>query len=159
MSSPGSPTLIVETSHRTGSAAIAFVVGCGVLAPWLLDAASLLTAASASLVVAAALSLGFWQAGWCGGRRVMRMSWTTDGRWILTLRNGRSVELDLAFQTRVTPRLLWLVWCTPGIPFSRRAMLLSCLDIPPDDLRRLAARLRLDASTARKASASPVVVA
>jgi hypothetical protein len=138
---------------------MAFVVGCGVLAPWLLDAASLLTAASASLIAAAAMSLGFLQAGWCGGRRVIRMSWTPGGRWILTLRNGRSVELDLAFQTRVTPRLLWLVWRAPGVPFSRRAMLLSCLDIPPDAFRRLAARLRLDASTARKASASRVVVA
>ena len=138
---------------------MAFVVGCGVLAPWLLDAASLLTAASASLIVAAALSLGFLQAGWCGGRRIIRMSWTADGRWILTLRNGRCAELDLDFQTRVTPRLLWLVWRAPGVRFSRRAMLLSCLDIPPDDLRRLVARLRLDASPARKASAAGIVVA
>jgi hypothetical protein len=158
MSSPGSPALIVETSlHRTEAAAMTLVVGGGVLAPWLVDPLSLWAAALLSLAAGSALSLGFLQAGWWGGRRVVRLSWSADGLWRLTLRNGRAVELDLHPQTRVASGLLWLRWRPAGVVFPRRAMLLSRLDIPPGDLRRLVTRLRLDAPAALRGPAPAVV--
>jgi hypothetical protein len=160
MSSPGSPTLIIEScSHRTEAAAMTLVVGGGVVAPWLVEPLSLWAAVLLSLAAGSALSLGFLQAGWWGGRRIVRLSWTADGRWLFALHNGRAIELVLHPQTRVTPGLLWLRWRPEGGVFPRRAMLLSALDIPPGDLRRLASRLRLEAPAALRGAAPAVVVA
>ena len=136
------------------------VVGGGALAPWLVDPLSLGAAALLSVAVGAALTLGFLRAGWWGARRIERLSWTADGRWLLALRNGCSVELILDLQTRVTPHLLWLRWRPEGAVFPRRAMLLSRLDVPPGDLRRLVSRLRLEApAEALRRPGPPVVVA
>jgi hypothetical protein len=159
MSSPGSPTLIIDTSvRRTETAAIASTLVCGALAPWLVISLSVWMAALLSGLAAAVLWLAFVQAGWRGRREIVRVSWTAEGRWLLTLRNGAALELLLDSQTRVGAHLVWLRWRTGGVVSPRRSRLLSSLDLAPADLRRLRARLRLEPGAVQK-RAMPAVVA
>jgi hypothetical protein len=161
MSSPGSPTLIIETPvRRTAAATTALTLGAGALAPWLLDPLSLPTAAVLSALAPVILWLGFLQAGWRGRQQIARVSWTAEGRWLLTLVSGGVVEAELDGDTRVASGLIWLRWrSASGGGAARRTLFLSRLDLAPADLRRLIARLRLEVQATDLRHAAPAVVA
>ena len=161
MSSPDSPTLIIETPvRRTETAATALTLGGGALAPWLLDPLSLPAAALLSALASVILGLGFLRAGWRGPGQIVRVSWTAEGRWLLTLADGGVIDAALDRRTRVAPGLVWLRWRSAGgRGLAPRAMLLSRLDVAPADLRRLVARLRLEVRATDLQHAAPTVVA
>jgi hypothetical protein len=93
------------------------------------------------------IAAGFWQAGWWGSRRLQRIVWLGDGRWLLSRREGSSFEVRLLGDSRLAPGVVWLRWQSEqpqsGLP-SRPAMVLSSSDIPPADWRRLRVRLALE---------------
>ena len=100
-----------------------------------------------SLLVAAAglplICLGLWRAGWIGSRhRIIGLGWLADGRWVLA-GSGESMAIgELSAGTRLARNVLWLVWGTSD--GRRRSMLLAPGDLPPNELRALSVRLRID---------------
>jgi hypothetical protein len=77
----------------------------------------------------AAVALGLWGAGWLGsGNRLAELRWPPG---------------ELSADTRVFRDAVWLRWMSPA--GRRRAMLLSCGDLPAGQFRALAVRLRIEA--------------
>lgn len=146
MSSTSSPTLIPDISARRSEpvvAMLAIAAGCG--APSMIDALPIGVAALAGLSTAALLTLGFVRAGWLGAvHRIQRAVWSAGGAWVLIDARGRRMQAVLDDASRVWPHILWLRWRAQDGDFRPRSMLLTRLDLPASDLRRLVARLRLD---------------
>jgi len=123
------------------SAAWLVLVGgaCGVL---LLDPAS----ATTTLATAACLGsigYGLWRSGWIGSRhRIVGVRWLADGRWLLA-DGEHTLEGELSAGSRLFGTAVWLRWKTPH--GRRRCMLLTDGDLPPDQLRALVVRLRIEA--------------
>lgn len=151
MSSQDSPTLDLDVrSRRTESRVGLLTLALASMAPALLPIdlwAQMLLIVSCGIVIA----VGFWQAGWWGSRRVQRMVWRSDGRWLVMRRSGPPLEVSLLPQSRRGPGCVWLRWQqVPGVDsdtvsrFSRRsrhAMLLCNGDLPTAEWRRLRVRL------------------
>jgi hypothetical protein len=99
-----------------------------------------------SLAAAACLAVvgyGLWRSGWIGSRhRIVRVRWLADGGWLLADRE-HTFPGKLAAGSRLFGTALWLRWKTPRRRW--RSMLLSAGDLPPDQLRALAVRLRIEA--------------
>jgi hypothetical protein len=109
-------------------------------------ALSPLTAALSFMVAATVVVAGLWWHGWLGDvRRLTRVSWLSDGSWLLT-EAGQAIPATLSPDVRVGSRWLWLRWhIGAGIPGPRRrSMLLVQGDVNGRDLRRLSVRLRLE---------------
>jgi hypothetical protein len=106
----------------------------------MLDPVSLMTALGAACL--AAVGFGLWWSGWIGSRhRIVTVRWQADGRWLLADRQ-RTFPGELAAGSRLFGTALWLRWKTP--PRRWRSMLLTVGDLPPDQLRALAVRLRVE---------------
>jgi hypothetical protein len=152
MSSPSSPTQVFDVSSRRAEYRVAWMTLVGCVAATVLLATSIegaqptATMAAAAIFIACAIAAAdLWRAGWLGGRhRVQQVIWLSDGRWWLTDSAGRRCLAQLRGQTRVAGRCIWLSWHA-----GRRAryLLLCPGDIPADDLRRLAVRLRVGVSS------------
>jgi hypothetical protein len=90
-----------------------------------------------------AVGYGLWRSGWIGSRhRIVTVRWQADGRWLLADRE-HTVPGELAASSRLFGTALWLRWKTRGRRW--RSMLLTAGDLPPDQLRALAVRLRIEA--------------
>jgi hypothetical protein len=152
MSSPGLPTLDLEVASRRTEKRVALLAIClAAAAPWLMDPGweMLLPGMGASGLC----WLGFQRAGWLDGkRRIGRVSWRTEGHWLLTDAQGREFEATLRPDTRVAAGLVWLRWNAVDargrhalriLRGRARSMLLTSGDIPQPQLRRLCVRLRL----------------
>jgi hypothetical protein len=143
MSSRNSPTLTLDVRPRRAekSAAGLVLVG-GASSVAILDplCGAVTFAAIACLVT---VGYGLWRSGWIGSRhRIITVRWQADGRWLLDDRE-HTVLAELASGSRLFGTALWLRWKTPGRRW--RSMLLTGRDLPPDQLRALAVRLRIDA--------------
>lgn len=147
MSSPSSPTLILDVRTRRAEAAVvAWTVAATLAAPGLLSVLTLASAGALGTLTALGAAWGFSRGGWLSGeRRIAAVTWTGDGRWLLTDAAGRVQQAALDPGTRVFPRLIWLRWRINGA--ARRSMLLTSLDLAAPDLRRLAVRLRIEGFT------------
>jgi len=144
---PESPRLDIDVRQRRAERWIAVIsTSLAPALPWLLlDSLAGVrwasAAASAGLLIALILGAGFHRAGWlAGSRRIARMVWSADGFWVLIDTAGRAREACLAADTRIGPGCVWLRWQTPD----SHSMLLLPGDAPPDQLRRLLVRLRID---------------
>lgn len=123
------------------SAAWLVLVGgaCSVL---MLDPASLTTTLAATACLAA-IGYGLWRSGWIGSRhRIIAVRWLADGRWLLAERE-HTFPGELAAGSRLFGTAVWLRWETPRHRW--RSMLLTDGDLPSDQLRALAVRLRIEA--------------
>lgn len=146
MSSRGLPTLFLDVRRRRSDRAVAAVV---LVLAILVSTQMPLPAAALAIVVpgaAATVGFSFVLIGWLGGRgRLARIACQPDGRWALSDMAGRTVEVELAPESRVTPFALWLEWKgRPGRP-----LLLLPGDVSGTDFRRLVVRLRLSATSVR----------
>ena len=75
------------------------------------------------------VALGLWGAGWIGfSNRLAELRWPPG---------------ELSADTRVFRNVVWLRWRSPA--GHRRAMLLARADLPAEQLRALAVRLRIEA--------------
>ncbi len=145
MSLQDSPTLDLDVrSRRTESRVVLLTLALASMAPALLPIdlwAQALLIVSSGIVIA----VGFWQAGWWGSRRVQRMVWRSDGRWLVMRRSGPPLEVNLLPQSRRGPGCVWLRWQQLAVSrFSRRsryAMLLCNGDLATAEWRRLRVRL------------------
>jgi hypothetical protein len=139
---------VFDVSSRRAEFRVAWVTLVGCLAATVLLSTSIeaagptaTIAAGAILVAAAIAAADLWRNGWLGGRhRIQHVAWLSDGRWWLTDSAGRRCAARLRGQTRVAGRWIWLCWYTDR---RTRYLLLSPGDIPADELRRLAVRLRV----------------
>jgi hypothetical protein len=110
-------------------------------------------AASAGLLIALAMSGGFYRAGWLAGpERIARVVWSGEGFWVLLDSAGRAREAHLVADTRIGPGCVWLHWRAPD----SYSMLLMPGNLPSEQLRRLLVRLRIDR---QEAAALPSVAA
>lgn len=143
MSSTSSPTLICDVRARrtdrwvAGLALVASAVGLS-----LVTAFDSLVACMLFVICAAAISGGLARAGWIGTRRIVGVTWLSDGRWRLVDRRGVTTEATLRSDSRVGSRWVWLRWDTPD-RWNQRSLLLAAGDAPRSDLRRLMMRLRI----------------
>jgi len=74
--------------------------------------------------------------------RIVGVRWLAAGRWLLADRE-HTFQAKLAAGSRLFGTALWLRWRTPR--HGSRSMLLTVGDLPPDQLRALAVRLRIEA--------------
>jgi hypothetical protein len=143
MSSRNSPTLKLDVHLRrveTCAAWLVLVAGAGSVL--MLDPVSLTTtlAAAAGLAV---VGYGLWSSGWIGSRyRIVSVRWDADSRWLLADRE-HTFAGELSAGSRLFGTALWLRWRTARRRW--RSMLLTVDDLPPDQLRALAVRLRIEA--------------
>ena len=148
MSSPGSPTLILDAPIRRAERAIAAIALAAVGAvPWVvLPAARALVYGLCGVLIVA---LAAWRAGWLGqAHRITRLRWHADGRWTLSTACQPPREARLLADSRVAAGFVWLRWRTGPRPWNRvRSMLITASDLSPADWRRLAVRLRLQGRT------------
>jgi hypothetical protein len=143
MSSRNSPTLILDVRLRRTERYVAVFAlvasGCG--------AALLETpyALAVGVLGVALVGVGLWRAGWLGSRhRLTSVSWQADGSWLLAESGKNIVRGELAGDSRLTRGGAWLRWRTErGL---RRSLLLTRADVPEMELRRLLARLRIEAT-------------
>jgi hypothetical protein len=140
MSSPGSPTLIIDVGARQTERVIAI----GLLVA-IASVALLLSHSSVQLSIliagGAVVAAGFRRAGWFGGpRRLTRIVCHPDGHWLLCDRDGRTADASLMRSSRITPAGLWLQWTDSAS--SVRSLLLLPWDMPEAQFRRLTVRLR-----------------
>jgi len=101
--------------------------------------------AAVSLVLTACLASAFYRAGWLGGPHgIVRVSWLSDGRWIVDWRCGRAAECELCLDSRVIGRAVWLRLRTIDVPRRVYTLLIRRSTAADDPVRRLIVRLRLD---------------
>lgn len=142
MSSPGSPRLDIQVHERRAERWIAAVGSIlALLLPWLMALPSSAITLTMGLLAGCIVAAGFYHAGWwCGPRRIQRVIWDSEGRWLLVDARGREREACLAAETRTALGCVWLRWQTTA---PRSLLLLPC-DVPTAELRRLSVRLRID---------------
>ena len=159
MSSHGLPTLTFDLHSlraqryvATGAvslAAVACVLFRGTIG-WSLN---ILVCFMTGSVIAAA----FHRAGWLGRRHCLtRITWRSDGCWIVTDARGHNFEAALRPDSRMSPHIIWLCWLIQDSHDVRRqwnpwrrlqsSLLLVRGDVPQGDFRRLLVRLRVDRS-------------
>jgi hypothetical protein len=146
MSSTNSPTLIIDLRSRVPLRLAVPVLCAGACAPFLLTSPGVAQATLAVGICALVLGIGLWRAGWLGGpRRLVRICWHADGRWLLTDARNRTFEGVLHGDTRVGARYVWLRWATPERSrLAHRSLLLIRADMLPAPWRRLIVRLHID---------------
>lgn len=146
MSSPSSPPLILDVTHRPLEGWIGF--GAIVVVMVLPFAALPFETHSILLgsVLASALVLaGLRACRWLGGpRRIVQLAWRADGRWSVLQANGATKECELCLNSRIGTRALWLRLRPIDAPNRTFSLLFSRAHDPTDQLRRLIVRLRLD---------------
>jgi len=147
MSSPSSPPLILDVGVRRAEGRVAYVaIAAAVLAPLLFDLQAIVSIL-VSAIIACVVCIGLRRMGWVGAsRRIVRVSWLADGRWMLSDGEDRVAECDLCRGTRAAPGLVWLHLRSVPVPRRNFYMLLTRRDGLEDALRRLVVRLRLDAA-------------
>ena len=143
MSSRNSPTLTLDVRMRRAEQSAAWLVlvggACSVLS---LDPASP-TSTLAAVACLAAVGYGLWRSGWIGSRyRIVGVRWLADGRWLLADRQ-HTFPGELSGSSRLLGTAVWLRWKTSGCRW--QSMLLTDGDLPRDQLRALAIRLRIEA--------------
>ena len=112
------------------------VLACAVV-PWFLRGWPLLLQGFASIGTVSMCLAGARRAGWLGGgRRLVRMTLTSNGDWHLNCANGYSGVTRLHADARYFRYFLWLRF------ESGTVLLLGPGDLEPDLFRRLQARLR-----------------
>ena len=139
-------TLAVDVRGRRTERFLGGVALLAVAIAWLLQSALTPSQASFLFIAAAAFTLlGLWSQGWLGGeRRLVRVCWLADGRWLLADGRDSRQAAQLLPDSRIGNRWLWLRWQTESDERPRRrSMLLLAGDVSPSDLRRLIVRLRL----------------
>ena len=94
------------------------------------------------VICAVAIRAGLSRMGWLGARRIVGVTWLSDGRWQVVDRRGVTTEARLRNDSRVGSHWVWLRWDTPD-RWNQRSLLLAAGDIPTSDLRRLLMRLRI----------------
>jgi hypothetical protein len=144
MSSRNSPTLTLEVNgRRTETLAAWLVLACAACAVVLLGALPVWMQGLAGAAVCA-IALGLWRAGWIGSRyRISRVLWFADGRWSLADPHRSAIPAVLSGDSRLAGDVVWLRWRTA--PGRRRSMLLTRGDLPAGQLRKLRARLGIEA--------------
>jgi hypothetical protein len=165
MLSRGLPTLDLDVrSRRIESLAAWLTLALGAVAPLLLQV-DLWMRAVLIVLSASVIAIGFRQAGWWGPYRLLRIVWLSDGRWMLSRRDGPPVEVRLLPDSRRAPACVWLRWQREQSPVSfgsasrharsgfglpsRYAMLLGNGDLPAAEWRRLRMRLAIAAADPR----------
>lgn len=106
--------------------------------PWLVTPG--LPAVLPALAAGAAVYLGFLSSGWLGPRALAGATWSPEGEWCLTRRDGVDEPGRLLPDSRVFAHWLWLRWEAPS---GRHQALLLRASLQADAVRRLAVRLRL----------------
>lgn len=161
MSSRGLPTLDFDLRQRRADRLCAGLLSSlALMAPWLAAGSFGYPAALAlSLMSGLCTLLAFHRAGWRGVRfSVVRITWRSDGCWVLTDASGVSVEVALSSESRMSPVAVWLRWRpldrTMG-SLTQRALLLTPMDVPVGDFRRLLIRLRMDQSASDQSECEP----
>jgi len=141
MSSRDLPALILEVSHRRADrwCAVA-VIALALVSSSLAAASHPAIGLCLALLAAASLSVGLWRARWFGRRRLSRVAWLPDGRWLLADRDGQWVEGRLRGDSRFGSHYVWLRWDADIV----QSMLLFCGDLTEPDMRRLIVRLRIE---------------
>ena len=110
MSSQGSPTLDLDVGSRhIESVVVVLTLAFAILAPLLLRLAPL-AQVGADRAWRYVIGGGFWWAGWWGERRILRIVWQSDGRWMLSSRSAAPVEVRLLPASRRGPGCVWLRW-------------------------------------------------
>jgi hypothetical protein len=143
MSSRNSPTLTLDVRARRAEKSAACVVLVGSACSVLMLAPVSLTAMLAATACLAAVAYGLWRSGWIGSRHtIVGLRWLADGGWLLANRED-TFPAELSAGSRLFGTALWLRWKTPR--GRRHSMLLAAGDLPPDQLRALAVRLRIEA--------------
>jgi hypothetical protein len=128
--------------RRAEKSAAWLVLGGGACSVLMLDPLSL-PAIFAAAPGLAAVGYGLWRSGWIGSRhRIVTVRWQADGRWLLA-DPEHTFQGELSAGSRLLGTALWLLWKTPQRRW--RSMLLTIGDLPPDQLRALAVRLRIEA--------------
>ena len=154
MSSPGSPTLILDARTRRAERAVATIaLAAAGVAPWLADVHGL-QALVYGLCCMGVAALGLYRAGWLGtARRLVGATWTADGRWTLSRHGQDPLDAVLLGDSRCGAGWVWLHWSTGR--WSRRSMLLVRSDLSSGQLRRLVVRLRLQGAAGTVSAARP----
>lgn len=145
MSSPNSPPLILELRAPRVEACLAWlaVMMAAVVPPLFLPwiAGAICAPFAAGLVY-----LGFARTHWLSpAQQIARVSWLTDGRWLVEQSAGAIRECELGHGSRVFAHAAWLR-LDPSAP-SRKPfhLLVTSFGLRhPSELRRLILRLRLD---------------
>jgi Membrane-bound toxin component of toxin-antitoxin system len=158
MSLPGSFTLTLETPVRRAERAIATIApAAAALVPWLIVPRSL-GALVYGLCCAAVVGFAAHRAGWLGtAHRLACATWHADGRWTLSDPRKPPQEALLLGDSRVAANWVWLRWRTEEASWHRRSMLITSSDLPPDQWRHLAVRLRLQGRTCTPVAFSPAL--
>ena len=144
MSSLNSPPLSLELRAPKLSVYLGYgMTGLAALAPWVF--LPLRPAFGLSIAAAAVIYLGFRLAGWMGTRTpLIRVSWLSDGRWLVQDQKGEVTECELHHSSRVFSRSAWLAL----VPITRRARHRLWITryhlLHAAQLRALIVRLRLD---------------
>jgi hypothetical protein len=149
MSSLNSPPLSLELCAPTLSVGIGYgATGLAALAPWVF--LPWRPALGLSIAAAALIYLGFRLACWVGPRTpLIRVSWTSEGRWLVQDEEGEVTECELHHSSRVFSRSAWLAL----VPITGRAHRLGARHrlwitryhlLHAAQLRALVVRLRLD---------------
>lgn len=145
MSSLNSPPLSLELRAPTLSVCLGYgATGLGALTPWLflpMKPALGLSAAAAALIY-----LGFRLAGWIGSRSPMtRISWTSDGQWLVQDNQGEVTECELHHSSRVYSHMAWLTLVPINNRRRRHRLWMTRYHLlHAAQLRALIVRLRLD---------------
>jgi hypothetical protein len=145
MSSPSSPTLLCDVRSRRAERTVALLaLLAGALGPSLVTSLDTTAAWVISTFCVSLVWLGLWLAGWIGARRIVGVTWMSDGCWRLTDGRGTTVDAVLRGDSRVGSHWAWLRWTIPG-SFGRRSpvLLLVTGDVSANELRRLLVRLRI----------------
>lgn len=156
MSSPSSPLLTLDVERRPAEVWIGRVgIVVAALAPWVVLPLSLLESLVVSIALSALISVGLIEQGWLGAssRRVVRLTWLADGRWMAQRRDGRSLECELCLNSRVQAGCVWLRLRALDAPRGAFSLLLIQSRPSNEALRRLIVRLRLDVPRSGAASA------
>lgn len=145
MSSPNSPPLNLELRAPRLEARIAYVavtmaaVVPLVFLPWMAGAAC-------GVLAAALIYSGFAGTHWVvPARQIARVSWLSDGRWLVEESTGTVRECELRRGSRVFAHAAWLCLDPSDAPRKPFHLLLTSFGLRhPSELRRLILRLRLD---------------
>jgi hypothetical protein len=140
MSSRDVPALTLDVSRRrTDLRCASSLLALCALASVIAGVRSPVLGLCLAVVGLGSVSYGFWRACWWGTRRLDRIAWLPDGRWLLSERGGQSLEGRLRGDSRVGASYLWLRWDADIV----RSMLLFHGDLTEPELRRLIVRCRI----------------
>lgn len=145
MSSLNSPPLSLELRTPALSVCLGYgATGLAALTPWVF--LPMKPAFGLSIAAAALIHLGFRLAGWIGSRTpLVRISWTSDGLWLVQDKEGEVTECELHHSSRVFARSAWLALVPITRPRARHRLWITRYHLlHAAQLRALVVRLRLD---------------